>query len=128
MSQSLPMSPLSILFVFGEIERATTLQRAGLGAAAVLSAFRGRNDRAPAFLLGERSHFSEIPRQTLRLANEFVWPTEDTSTLIAGRIAAAPQRYRENLLPPMFASMPSQANVHGARAGFPRSRERHSCD
>jgi arginine/lysine/ornithine decarboxylase len=158
------MSPLSILFVFGEIERATTLQRAGLevvarlrergftvlaarsasdgiaairadpligavlvdselddsgGAAAVLSAFRGRNDRAPAFLLGERSHISEIPLQTLRLANEFVWLTEDTSTLIAGRIAAALQRYRENLLPPMFASMLSQANVHEYAFGTP---------
>ena len=30
MSHSVPMSPLSILFVFGEIERGTTLQRAGL--------------------------------------------------------------------------------------------------
>ena len=36
MAQSLPMSLLSILFVFGEIERATTLQRAGLEVVAKL--------------------------------------------------------------------------------------------
>ena len=75
------------------------------GAEAVLHAFRARNDRAPAFLFGERSHIPAIPLSTLKLANEFVWLTEDTSTFIAGRVEAAIQRYRENLLPPMFASM-----------------------
>ena len=38
----------------------------------VLRAFRTRNDRAPFFLLGERSHVLLIPLSTLKLANEFV--------------------------------------------------------
>ena len=89
------------------------------GAEAVLLAFRARNDRAPAFLLGERSHISQIPLSTLKLANEFIWLMEDTSTLIAGRVEAAIRRYRENLLPPMFAAMLRQANVHEYAFGTP---------
>ena len=89
------------------------------GAETVLRAFRARNDRAPAFLFGERSHISAIPLSTLKLANEFIWLTEDTPTLIAGRVEAAIQRYRENLLPPMFSSMLAQANVHEYAFGTP---------
>ncbi len=89
------------------------------GAETVLRAFRARNDRAPAFLFGERSHISAIPLSTLKLANEFIWLTEDTPTLMAGRVEAAIQRYRENLLPPMFSSMLAQANVHEYAFGTP---------
>ena len=89
------------------------------GAETVLRAFRARNDRAPAFLFGERSHIPAIPLSTLKLANEFIWLTEDTPTLIAGRIEAAIRRYRENLLPPMFSSMLAQANVHEYAFGTP---------
>jgi arginine decarboxylase len=89
------------------------------GAEVVLQAFRARNDRAPAFLFGERSHVPAIPLSTLKLANEFVWLTEDTSTFIAGRVEAAIERYRENLLPPMFASMLAQARVHEYAFGTP---------
>ena len=53
------------------------------GAEAVLHAFRARNDRTPAFLFGERSHMPAIPLSTLKLANEFVWLTEDTSTSVS---------------------------------------------
>ena len=89
------------------------------GAEDVLRAFRARNDRAPAFLFGERSHISAIPLSTLKLANEFIWLTEDTPTLMAGRVEAAIQRYRDNLLPPMFSSMLAQANVHEYAFGTP---------
>ena len=89
------------------------------GAEKVLRAFRARNDRAPAFLFGERTQISGIPLSTLRLVNEFIWLTEDTTTLLAGRIKAAIQRYRENLLPPMFAAMLRQASVHEYAFGTP---------
>ena len=89
------------------------------GAETVLRAFRARNDRAPAFLFGERSHIPAIPLSTLKLANEFVWLTEDTPTFIAGRVEAAIQRYRENLLPPMFSAMLAQASVHEYAFGTP---------
>jgi arginine decarboxylase len=89
------------------------------GAEEVLRAFRARNYRAPAFLFGERSHISAIPLSTLKLSNEFIWLTEDTPTLMAGRVAAAIQRYRDNLLPPMFSAMLAQANVHEYAFGTP---------
>jgi hypothetical protein len=89
------------------------------GAEAVLRAFRELNDRAPTFLIGERSHMSAIPLSTLKLANEFIWLTEDTSTFIAGRVEAAIRRYRENLIPTMFSSMLKQANVREYAFGTP---------
>jgi arginine decarboxylase len=89
------------------------------GAEAVLRAFRELNDRAPTFLIGERSHMSAIPLSTLKLVNEFIWLTEDTSTFIAGRVEAAIRRYRDNLLPTMFSSMLKQANVREYAFGTP---------
>ena len=89
------------------------------GAEKVLRAFRARNDRAPTFLLGARSQVPNIPLSTLKLATEFIWLTEDSTTLVAGRVEAAMRRYRENLLPPMFASMLRQANVHEYAFGTP---------
>ena len=89
------------------------------GAEDVLRAFRACNNRAPAFLFGERSHISAIPLSTLKLVNEFIWLTDDTPTLMAGRVAAAIQRYRDNLLPPMFSAVLAQANVHEYAFGTP---------
>jgi arginine/lysine/ornithine decarboxylase len=89
------------------------------GAASVLDAFRERNDRSPAFLFGKRSQVPSIPLETLKLADEFLWLTEDTPTFMAGRIEAALERYRENLLPPMFASMLRQERVHDYAFGTP---------
>ena len=89
------------------------------GAEQVLRAFRDSNDRAPVFLFGERSQVPAIALSTLRLASEFIWLTEDTSTFIAGRVEAALERYRENLLPPMFASMLRQAKVRDYAFGTP---------
>ena len=63
--------------------------------------------------------YPAIPLSTLKLANEFIWLTEDTPTFIAGRVEAAIRRYRENLLPPMFAAMLKQANVHEYAFGTP---------
>jgi arginine decarboxylase len=89
------------------------------GAEQVLRAFRARNDRAPTFLLGARSQVPNIPLSTLKLATEFIWLTEDSPTLLAGRVEAAINRYRENLLPPMFAAMLRQARAHEYAFGTP---------
>ena len=89
------------------------------GAEQVLHAYRSSNDRAPTFLFGARSQVPGIPLSTLRLANEFIWLAEDTTTLIAGRIEAAMRRYRESLLPPMFAAVLRQASVHEYAFGTP---------
>ncbi len=79
---------------------------------------RATTGRQPSCLVNA-AIYHEIPLSTLKLANEFVWLTEDTSTFIAGRVEAAIQRYRENLLPPMFASMLRQAKVREYAFGTP---------
>ena len=85
----------------------------------MLRAFRARNDRTPAFLFGQRSQIPAIPLSMLKLADEFVWLTEDTPAFIAGRVEAAIRRYRENLLPPMFSAMLAQASVREYAFGTP---------
>ena len=67
----------------------------------------------------QRSQIPAIPLSMLKLADEFVWLTEDTPTFIAGRVEAAIRRYRENLLPPMFSSMLAQANMREYAFGTP---------
>ena len=72
------------------------------------------------FLFGQRSQIpGRFRLSTLKLADEFIWLTEDTPTFIAGRVDAAIRRYREHLLPPMFAAMLAQANVREYAFGTP---------
>jgi arginine decarboxylase len=89
------------------------------GAETLLRTFRASNERAPAFLFGKRSEIPAIPLSTLKLTDEFVWLTEDTPEFISGRVEAAVRRYREHLLPPMFASMLAQAHVREYAFGTP---------
>ena len=164
MPHNAPISPLSVLVVYGDIAAGTTLARSGAamieklrargyevilarsaadavaaiqsdpltgcvivdadldhseGAETVLRAFRTCNDRTPAFLFGQRSQIPAIPLRMLKLADEFVWLTEDTPAFIAGRVEAAIRRYRENLLPPMFSAMLAQANMREYAFGTP---------
>ena len=85
----------------------------------MLRAFRGRNDRAPVFLFGERSHISSVPLSTLKMANEFIWLTRRHSHAHGGPVEAAIRRYREHLLPPMFSAMLKHADVHEYAFGTP---------
>src|SRR5882672_4278573 len=89
------------------------------GAARVLRAFRSRNDRAPVFLFGQRSQISSVPLSTLKMVDEFIWLLEDSPVLMAGRVATAIRRYRDQLLPPMFAAMLQQADMHEYAFGTP---------
>ncbi len=89
------------------------------GAARVLRAFRGRNDRAPVFLFGQHSQISSVPLSTLKMVDEFIWLLEDSPTLMAGRVETAIRRYREHLLPPMFSAMLQHADVHEYAFGTP---------
>jgi arginine/lysine/ornithine decarboxylase len=81
-------------------------------AAALLSEIRGRNPSVPIFLLADRSLASTIPAKSMEEADDFIWLLEDTTEFIAGRILAAIKRYREGLLPPMFAALVRFAQVH----------------
>lgn len=67
----------------------------------LLRELNSRHDNIPVFLLAKSSKaVPGITEDVMTMVDEFVWMLEDTATFIAGRVAAAVQRYREQLLPP----------------------------
>lgn len=78
----------------------------------VLNAIRERSESVPVFLLAERSHADSIPLAAMQKADDFIWLLEDTSHFIGGRIVAAIQRYREDVLPPMFKALVKFSRVY----------------
>ena len=73
-------------------------------AMALLEELRRHHDKVPVFLMAETSAATgEITEDAMVMVDEFVWMLEDTADFIAGRVVAAVDRYREQLLPP-FAS------------------------
>jgi len=88
---------------------------AGMGhdaAASVLTAIRSHNARVPVFLLADRSSVSSMSAEVLQDADDFIWMLEDTTSFVGGRIAAAIQRYRDQILPPMFSALVRFAAIH----------------
>jgi len=81
-------------------------------AASVLAEIRSRNARVPIFLLADRSSVSSMSAEVLQNADDFIWMLEDTTNFIAGRIVAAIQRYRDQILPPMFSALVRFAATH----------------
>ncbi len=80
-------------------------------ARSLIEAVRGRNGSIPIFLMAERDEAGSIPLDVLQLANEFVWTLEDTAPFIAGRVVAAIERYRAQLLGPMTTALLNYARV-----------------
>src|SRR3954452_17970259 len=81
-------------------------------ALALMNLIRSRDGKVPIFLLAEREEASEIPVTVMQLANEFIWKLGDTAEFIGGRIRAAMERYRDQLLPPMTAALAKFRFVH----------------
>jgi len=81
-------------------------------ASGVLSGLRGRNASVPVFLLAERSSAALIPAAIMGQVDDFIWLLEDTPDFIGGRIVAAFERYRSQLLPPMFRALTVFAETH----------------
>jgi arginine decarboxylase len=82
------------------------------GAAAVLAEMRARNALVPIFLLADHSTASAVPAKVMQDADDFIWLLEDTPDFIGGRILAAIERYRDRILPPMFAALVRFAGIH----------------
>lgn len=82
------------------------------GEKALLGEIRRRNAALPVFLLTTRSAASEIPAEVMQQADDFIWLLEDTPTFIGGRIVAAMQRYRQQVLPPFFGALARFSQVH----------------
>lgn len=79
---------------------------------ALVNLVRSRDEKVPIFLMAEREEASEMPVNVMQMADEFIWKLEDTAGFIGGRVRAAMQRYRDNLLPPMTAALAKFASVH----------------
>ena len=85
------------------------------GHAAAISALgeiRLRNERVPVFLLADRSAAASIPLEAMEQSDDFIWLLEDTPDFISGRIVAATERYRQEILPPLFKALVQFASVH----------------
>ncbi|TXH36429.1 MAG: arginine decarboxylase [Rhodospirillaceae bacterium] len=79
---------------------------------ALLSHIRARNAKVPIFLTTDRSTASKIPTQAMQEADDFIWLLEDTTDFVAGRVIAAMQRYREQVLPPMFRALARFSRIY----------------
>ncbi len=78
----------------------------------VLDAMRSRNALVPIFLLADRESASNVSIDTMQKADDFIWMLEDTPNFISGRIFAATDRYREQILPPMFKALVNFSQVY----------------
>ena len=66
----------------------------------------------PIFLLASRGSLVEIPAEILAAVNEYVWLFEDMPDFIGGRVITAVDRYRADLLPPMFKVLAKFAGTY----------------
>src|SRR5262245_53559579 len=66
----------------------------------LMRSVRSRNSRLPIFLMANRKVAGTVSVEVAQLADEFIWIPEDTAPFIAGRVTAAVDRYRSQLLPP----------------------------
>lgn len=73
-------------------------------ARALVEASRLRTS-CPIFLLADLGDLATVPLEVIEQVDDFIWLLEDTPDFIAGRVAAAARRYRDELLPPMFAAL-----------------------
>ncbi|HTT13690.1 MAG TPA: arginine decarboxylase [Burkholderiaceae bacterium] len=70
-------------------------------AAALLRKLRERHADIPVFLTADRKIVhGGITIEVAEMVDEFVWLLEDTADFVAGRVMAAVERYRAQLLPP----------------------------
>jgi arginine decarboxylase len=82
------------------------------GVRELLKRIRQRNETIPIFLATVRSGVSAIPTEVMQQADDFIWALEDTPDFISGRIVAAIDRYRAQMLPPMFGALVQFARRH----------------
>ncbi len=81
-------------------------------ARALLAFIRGRNAHIPIFLIARRDDASTVTGEVMREADELISMLEDPTFFIAGRVIAAIQRYRADLVPTMAKALISFAGVY----------------
>lgn len=67
----------------------------------LLNELQHRHENIPVFLMAKSSKSIEgITEEVMSMVDEFIWMLEDTATFVAGRVVAAVERYRAQMLPP----------------------------
>ena len=75
-------------------------------ATALLHKLRERHEKVPVFLCADREGATRtITLEVAEMIDEFVWLLEDTADFVVGRVLAAMERYRAELLPPYARAM-----------------------
>lgn len=79
----------------------------------LISQLHRRQEDVPVFLLSDREEaLLAFDRKMMEQVDEFAWILEDSADFIAGRVLAAIQRYRSQLLPPLMESLIKYSDVH----------------
>ncbi len=79
-------------------------------ATALMRKLRERNASAPLFLLADRKIAKgTFTIEAIEMIHEFVWLLEDTADFVAGRVLAAMERYRAQVLPPYARALADYA-------------------
>ncbi|MEW1914771.1 Orn/Lys/Arg decarboxylase N-terminal domain-containing protein [Kitasatospora sp. NPDC085895] len=85
------------------------------GGAEVLECIGRRFKDLPVFLLmsdGSDHDLEHLPLWVAETVVGYIWPLEDTPAFIAGRVAAAAEAYRRDVLPPFFRALRRFDDAH----------------
>ena len=77
----------------------------GLTSSDVVKRIRKCDDDIPIFIMTARHKIQEIPLDTLRYVQEYVWKMEDTPEFIAGKVMVASKEFVNGLMPPFFREL-----------------------
>jgi arginine decarboxylase len=82
-------------------------------APALLRKLRERHPHVPVFMTADRKLVKgHMTIEIAEMVDEFVWLLEDTPDFVAGRVMAAMERYRAQLLPPYARALAQYAELH----------------
>ena len=73
---------------------------------------RSRNERLPLCLMTERTALGDVPLETLRSVDEYIYLLDDTADWIAGRLRDVASAYRESVVPVMLKALMDFAQTH----------------
>jgi arginine decarboxylase len=81
-------------------------------ATTLLKKLRERHPKVPVFVTADRKLVKgTMTIEVAEMVDEFVWLLEDTADFVAGRVMAAIERYRSQLLPPYARALASYAQL-----------------
>ena len=96
----------------GTLARPSSALDGAPGGSAVLRRIGRRFRDLPVFLVMTDEGLGDLPLWVSESVVGYVWPLEDTSGFIAGRITTAAHAYRESVLPPFFRALRRFDDAH----------------